>query len=47
MNVYLVMTQQVPERRFELVAAATIADASLKGIVMLLVETASEREART
>jgi hypothetical protein len=44
MNVYLVMTQQLPERTFELVEATTIAEASSKGIVMLLVQTARERD---
>ena len=37
MNTYLVMTQQIPKREFELVEAPTIVEASAHGVVMLLV----------
>lgn len=39
LHTYLVMTQQVPKRRFELVEAATIAEAAAHGIVVLLVHS--------
>ena len=38
-HTYLVMTQQLPVRVFELVEAASIAEASAQGIVMLLVRS--------
>jgi hypothetical protein len=41
LNIYLVMTQQIPERVFELVEARTIVEASERGVVMLLVRTSS------
>jgi hypothetical protein len=41
-NTYLVMTQQVPNRTFELVEATTIAEAAQQGIVMLLVRSGQQ-----
>ena len=39
-HTYLVMTQQVPQRTFELIEAATSAEAAAHGTVMLLVRGA-------
>ncbi len=44
MNTYLVMTQQIPKREFELIEAPTIAEASAHGVVMLLVHASRDED---